>query len=601
MIFMAVVLGWGAFVSDYNRDGGSGSTSIRGRNPWVRLGSKTRPRFRTRDFHEVLYPRPAAKASSRATRPEPPMSTAPAPRHLASYLVPLAVAVAVLLGMQARFMGDTVDYVNDVFEFGPRSWEFGHLAWVPLGTLGGGLGREGVLWLFLAVNAVAGVASVLLLRSILGLVGVRPWTAAAASVALLFAQAMLNFTLTGSSYVPGLACILLALYLALRPGSWRSAVGSGLAMAAAVAIWFPYVLVVPGVLLAPAIVYGVDRRRVGLALGAGIALGVGVLATFGPAAWLVGVRDLDGLRGWVAESSHGVRAGGAARAAFGLARSFVFMGDDGLLFKRYLLHDPYNPVTLGDLARLSLGKLGFFYLMLLALGATALVDPKGRRFLLLALVGGLPVVVFGLFWQGGDMERYMPLYPFFFVLLAVAYDAPCCRGLSWIVAGFFLMAIGVNGFTHSRWAVGRYEAGLADRVRELRPVLKPGSVLIVVRDRLKLLPRDFPLDPASEGLAVYEAATPGLATTDAWHKELARVALGVWGRGGDVWLSKRLFEDAPRADSTWTEGEDQRLTWPEVRAFFASLGIDEGVGGDDGFVRLRDTEGQRNRLRDMTR
>jgi hypothetical protein len=530
------------------------------------------------------------------------MSAAEAPPPVrASYLVPLAVAVVVLVGMQARFMGDTVDYVNSSFEFDHSSWDFGHLFWVPIGSLAQGLGREGVLWTFLVVNAIGGLASVLLLRATLGLVGVRPWTAAAASVALLFAQAMLNFSQTGSSYVPGLALTLLALYLALRPGSWATAVGSGFAMAAAIAIWFPYVLVVPGVLLAPAIVYGLDRPRLWFAVRAGVAMGVLLLATYGPAAWMVGVRDLDGLRGWMAKSSHGVRAGGAARATFGLVRSFVFMGDDGLLFKRYLVRDPYNPVRLGHLVGLSLWKLVLFYLMLAAVGGALCTHARGRRFLLLALVGGLPVVIFGLFWQGGDMERYMPLYPFFFLAIAIAFDEATCAGFRWMIAAFFVMVVAVNGFTHSRWEVKRYQDGLADRVRDLRPILKPGSVLIVVRDRLKLLPRDFPLDPVGKGLFVHETATPGLETTDAWHADFAGVALAAWSEGGDVWLSKRLLESAPRADSTWAEGEDERLKWADVRAFFASLEIDERAGDDDGFVRLRDTDRQRNRLANMVK
>ena len=536
------------------------------------------------------------------------MTTAEAPRPLlATYLMPLAVAVLVLVGMQARFMGDTVDYVNNTFEFDYQSWDFGHLFWVPIGSLAQGLGPEGVLWTFLVVNAIAGVSSVVLLRATLGLVGVRPWTAAAVSVALLFAQAMLNFTLTGSSYVPGLALTLLALYLALlRPessrGAWLAAVGSGFAMAGAITIWFPYVLVVPGVLLAPVIVHGYDRPRVWFVVRATIAMGVLILATYGPTAWMMGVRDLTGLRGWVAKSSHGVQTSGAARTAFGLARSFISMGDDGLLFKRYLLRDTYNPVTLADLAGLSLWKLGFFYLMLAAVALRSLGDARGRRLLLLALVGGVPVVVFGLFWQGGDMERYMPLYPFFFVALAGALDA--ARGwaaLRWIMVGFFVMVVAVNGSTHSRWEVKRYQDGLADRVRELRPRLKPSSALIVVRDRLKLLPRDFPLDPVGKGLYVHETATPGLATTDAWHADFAKVSLSAWAEGGDVWLSKRLLESAPRADGTWAEGEDKRLTWADLRAFFASLEVDDQAGGDDGFVRLAETQGQRNRLTNMAK
>ena len=68
-----------------------------------------------------------------------------------------------------------------------------------------------------------------------------------------------------------------------------------------------------------------------------------------------------------------------------------------------------------------------------------------------------------------------------------------------------------------------------------------------------------------------------------------------------MWLSKRLLESVPRADSTWAEGEDKRLAWADLRAFFASLDVDEQVGGDDGFVRLTETKRQRNRLMEMAK
>jgi hypothetical protein len=38
---------------------------------------------------------------------------------------------------------------------------------------------------------------------------------------------------------------------------------------------------------------------------------------------------------------------------------------DGLLFKRYLLDDPYNVVSFADLVGLSLWKLALFYVLLI--------------------------------------------------------------------------------------------------------------------------------------------------------------------------------------------------------------------------------------------
>src|SRR5262245_39252681 len=154
-------------------------------------------------------------------------------------------------------MGDTVDYAVEALRFDRGGWEFGHLWWVPLGwaarSLAGVGDRPGVVRIFLAANRLSGLACVLLLRGLRTRAGVAGRLAGAVTVAFLFTHAFLNFTLTGSSYVPGLALLLLAFYLALagpERGLWSS-VGAGLALGAAVCFWFPYVLAVPGVVLAP--------------------------------------------------------------------------------------------------------------------------------------------------------------------------------------------------------------------------------------------------------------------------------------------------------------------------------------------------------------
>ena len=118
----------------------------------------------------------------------------------------------------------------------------------------------GVIFL---IPMFAGLACVLLVYALACRLGARPLVAAGVAAAFLFAQAFLNFTQTGSSYVPGLACVLLALYLALasrdadRTRPWVA----GAALGAGVCFWFPYALVIPAVLAAPLILYGAQRWR----------------------------------------------------------------------------------------------------------------------------------------------------------------------------------------------------------------------------------------------------------------------------------------------------------------------------------------------------
>jgi hypothetical protein len=514
------------------------------------------------------------------------------------FVVLAGLYLLVVLLTRARFLGDTVDYTIEVHQFNRHAWDFGHLWWVPLGWLlthailllssasgSADIGTTSLL-VFLGLNILAGLACVLLLAASLRRLGVGPLLAGAVSLVMLFSQAFLNYTQTGSSYIPGLALVLLSLYLALTrsPSSWIP-LAAGAALGAAICFWFPYVLIVPAVLAVPLLLAD-DRPRVSflfrMVLGLGLVVGLG----YGAALVCLGISDPAGVRAWMARSSHGVATRGLARAVFGLARSFVTMGDDGVLFKRFLLHDPYNPVSFADLLRFSLWKFVLFYLALASLLVGLPWTPRGRRVLALLLCAAVPVVAFGIFWQGGDMERYLPLYPFFFLALAVLASEPSARMFAWLPAVFFVSVVVVNGLVLSRWEVDAYRDALKGRVLGLREELTPHSIVLVARDRLVLLPRDFPVDPDSQGLPFVEVATPGLQHRTSLRQEIAELVEQTWNAGGDVWFSRRLLADRPRPDSTWAEGDDPRLQWREVASLFGQLHTDRAVGGDDGFVRL---------------
>ena len=73
---------------------------------------------------------------------------------------------------------------------------------------------------------------------------------------------------------------------------------------------------------------------------------------------------------------------GVSRMLFGLARSWIDMSNDGVLDKRFLVHDSLNPVTLSKIIRLGLWKLAIFYVALLAIGSSLLRSRKGKAILL---------------------------------------------------------------------------------------------------------------------------------------------------------------------------------------------------------------------------
>src|SRR5579864_1741041 len=337
----------------------------------------------------------------------------------------------------AFFMADTVDYVASVLrhEQGVNFvfWDFRHLFWRPFGWVlfhysklllnyaSPAAARAGVTHIFIALNLIAGLVSLLLLRQILRRFSDRGWAINFALVAFLFAQGFMNYLHSGSSYVFALGLLITGMYFLCATPAKLSLVrisAGALALALSVCFWFPYFFVLLGALSGPMFV---SRQGWRASLKAALlCLFFGVFF-YGGVIFHLHLHNAADLRTWIATGAAdvaGVR--GPKRTIFGLARSFVNMGQDGVLYKRFLLHDPYNQVSLLQLVRLSIFKLAIFYLLLLGIGWGLWRSQTERRILLFCLLGAVPVVTFGLYWYGGDVERYLPLYPFFFIGLACA-------------------------------------------------------------------------------------------------------------------------------------------------------------------------------------
>src|SRR5260370_20437307 len=159
--------------------------------------------------------------------------------------------------------------------------------------------------------------------------------------------------------------------------SWQYGLLSGASFAFAVLLWFPYILVLPGI-LAAALLWRGNREANAIVLRSRLRLACYV-AVF--AAGLIGVGYLfaliqlrmssfAGLKAWVVASSHAWSQNKRLiRMASGLPRSFLYTGENGLALKRFLLRDPYAPVTLGSLIRQHLwGPLVFYTFALCLMG-----------------------------------------------------------------------------------------------------------------------------------------------------------------------------------------------------------------------------------------
>jgi hypothetical protein len=518
----------------------------------------------------------------------------------------------------AYFMGDTVDYSQAIVAHAAGRdyffWEFGHLLWRPLGfalfqittpitrAFAGPDSQTSATLVLISLSWISGLVSVLSLYGILNRICRHRWAILTAIVAFIFAQAFLNYFHTGAPYVPGLSLVLLGMYVLVVQANkdkqplWASVL-AGASLAGAGLLWFPYVLAVPAVLTAPLFLFGFSKQRLRLALQAAI-----VGAVLGGAVYLavmmhIGIHNVDGLRAWMEKTSRSTGSSnkGIAKTIFGFARSFINMGNDGMLFKRYLLHDPFNPVSLVDLLRLSLWKLTAFYLFLFFLLLSLITATNGRRVLGLLIVNGLPVLAFAVYWQGGDPERYLPLYPLMFISLAWSLDGAGVRRIFKYPLVLFVAAMVITNVAMvSRFRLNRQQETAAARINQLVGTLKPGSWIFTAnwQDDLVNFNRSFPLNPVNRNSNLHIGAliSPGEPEVARWAQEFSGRAQSIWSNGGDVWISRRLLSERPRSEWNWVEGDDIRVSWSDLYRYASRLEVGRSVGGDDGFVLLTPSE-----------
>lgn len=553
---------------------------------------------RAETFAPLLYPTRGAR-------------TATASARLLRYAPPVLLYVGVTYFTEAFFMGDTVHYVELIMD-APAALlsDFGHLLWFLSGQImwhtiqavDGTADRGTLLTGLIALCWLAGLASTVFLYDLALRIGQRVWIALLVAAALVWSQAFLDYTHTGCAYVPGLAFFMIGVWLVFRhedgnPHATLAGVGAGIAFAVAIGLWFPYALAVPGALAAPLLLHGWSKERFCSAARASIAFALTAAVVYGSAAAAQRIYTLHGVLAWVSSSSHGIAIAGFSRMVFGFSRSFVNMGNDGVLFKRFLLHDPFNPVSLVELMRVSLGKLALVYLFFAVVFAALAVSAKGRRYLAFVAVSALPIIAFAWSWQGGDMERYLPLYPVLFVSLAYALsEGPWVRFVRLAAVLFAVFLIAVDTGPLSRSAAERRQADVMRRIDEIQQSWKPGSHIATVlwQDDVTSFYWNYPFNPINRsGIlsqprgdvpVVFDIVDRNSPNAPRWRQIFAADALAVWSRGGDMWVSKEAF--SPRPDSAWVEGDDPTVPWPDVPGFFTTLDTSRSVGGENGFLLL---------------
>jgi hypothetical protein len=459
--------------------------------------------------------------------------------------------------------------------------------------------RANANFVLIALNWVAGLVSVLSLRGLIVHWCQRRWIIELTITAFVFCHGFLVYVQSGCAYIPALSLLMLAFYqLAKREsGSIRGPIAAGLALAGSVCMWFPFVLALPAAVVAPLFFHGwnkaILKKSVLTAVLTGLFIGLTYLIIMiGP----LGIRNPAGLRAWMSQTVGGPAEGNQLqRTVFGFARSVIYLGNDGILYKRYLHKDPYNPVSLSDVLGLSVWKIVLFYLFL---GSVLLnLYFENKRLLLLFLVNSVPIVGLGLFWHGGAIERYLALYPTIFLALAVSLDGQRARVfLKYITLAFVVVMVVNNLIGMWKPSVISAQEKTANRATSLFPVLRPNSRVFTVTftDDLFNFNRSFPFHPQNRNpYTPYAVIALGSTQVPIWRQDFASKVEDTWNRNGDVWITRRVLSAKPHSDWNWVEGDDENVAWNDIYSFFTQLEMGQSVGGEDGFMLLTPSEKNR--------
>src|SRR5271165_109412 len=146
----------------------------------------------------------------------------PGGRHRMKTVAAFAVILAALICLYTtspEYAGDTIRYANDVTRHmsgrPAQFWEFGHLLWRPSGYLGcsllgssyrrrfGDTPTQAVMRVLMRINLICALMAAVLLYILLLKIS-RAWIAAGVAIAMVCSPGVLNYSRSGTPYVPAL-------------------------------------------------------------------------------------------------------------------------------------------------------------------------------------------------------------------------------------------------------------------------------------------------------------------------------------------------------------------------------------------------------------
>ena len=529
-------------------------------------------------------------------------------RFFNKYGLVVGVYIIATLVTTAYRMKDTVEYAEAIQL--AQFKDFGHFLWFPLGyfffkilmplarLIEGFEPLKNIVLSLIIINWIAGLLSVIVMRRLADFVTKKAWPADFIVIGYCLSFGFLNHTQTGCSYVPGNLFMLLSLFLLIQQGFHHShkfwpGIAAGLAMAVGVTMWAPYIFAVPGVLLAPLILYGHIKPWVSMASRSIVFFCIlaSLIYIFG--AINQNIHSVTEAKAWIQEDAGGLAdRTGLPRVALGISRTMLDIDNYNIILKRFRYHDPYNPVSLSGLFHFSLLKIFIVFIFCGIVLIHLMRTKEGRRILLVLSCYGIPILAFGFFWQGAEPERYQALVPIFFLSVGYLFGQKSISAFFKFLVVLCVLFISISNL----WLMAKplrnpqIEAEVK-RIYATNAIFNSESIFISIpKDNIFFIIRDYSIFHKSmypyNGFFYPYNGIFSLSLNSGWKHALTRKILSVWERGGDVWISKRFLISIPKFEWDWVEGEFPGLKWADLYGFFSLFEYSKSIGNKDGFILL---------------
>ena len=493
----------------------------------------------------------------------------------------VAVSVGLFVASESTFYSDATTYAADIRT--GKLIDPGHLLWRPLGRLIDlALGPQPysvVLWQLQFVCLFASILSVVAMYGLAARLYGRT-SALVAATLMAVSNGFWAYAFSGCGYSLSMLFALLAMSCAIAqrgpPATATAAFAAGILGGLSAATWGIQILAAPAIWLMLVLTPARDqtstvlqvRNTAWLAAGYVLAFLAPILIAYAIETHAYGQAPT--LAAWLASSRHGIPAHYSVaqllRVLIGWPQSVISTADLGRHLRLWRLGEARFPLSAW------LAVFVVFYAALAGAIRTlargyARLDSRDRG--VIAACGAAIGInlLFAASWQGTDLERYFPSWPFQLLLVALLVKLLAMshqpRRVA-LAAGAALAGLTVLNWTGTVASVLAADSYRQVWLRELRRATSANDLVILFGQRTQgiVAPHD-PRLPKIDNVSL-EIEMRG----DGWRAaELANID-ATTRRGGRVFLADTLFgtNDAPR--DGWSFREFPRPTPSELQDFF---------------------------------